>query len=89
MLTTISLAVVLPVLVGTLLLVFVRLMRGPHVLDRVVALDYIAVVGVGILAVYAIATDQPAYLDVAVIVALLGFLGTVGFAFYVERRKRA
>ncbi|MEZ4657464.1 MAG: monovalent cation/H+ antiporter complex subunit F [Caldilineaceae bacterium] len=88
-LTTVALNVALPLLVGALLLVFVRLVRGPHVLDRVVALDYIAIVGVGILAIYAVATGQTAYLDVAVIVALLGFLGTVGFAYYVERRTNA
>ena len=85
-LTTIALTIILPLLIGALILAFVRLARGPHVLDRVIALDYMAVVGVGILGVYAIATDQAAYLDVAVIVALLSFLGTVGFAFYVERR---
>lgn len=84
-LTTLLLIGVLPLLVGALLLVLVRLVRGPNVLDRVVALDYMAVVGVGLLGVYAIATGQTAYLDVAMIVALLGFLGTVGFAYYVER----
>lgn len=85
--STVALTIVLPLLVGALLLVFVRLLQGPHVLDRVIALDYMAVVSVGILAMYAMATDQTAYLDVAIMVALLGFLGTVGFAFYVERRK--
>lgn len=84
-LTTLLLTGVLPLLVGALLLVLVRLVRGPNVLDRVVALDYMAVVSVGLLGVYAIATGQTAYLDVAMIVALLGFLGTVGFAYYVER----
>jgi multicomponent Na+:H+ antiporter subunit F len=84
-LTTLLLVGVLPLLVGALLLVLVRLVRGPTVLDRVVALDYMAVVTVGLLGVYAIATGQTAYLDVAMIIALLGFLGTVGFAYYVER----
>lgn len=84
-LTTLLLTGVLPLLIGALLLVLVRLVRGPNVLDRVVALDYMAVVAVGLLGVYAIATGQTAYLDVAMIVALLGFLGTVGFAYYVER----
>ena len=82
-----SLSVALPLMVGALLLVFVRLVRGPHVLDRVLALDYMAIVVVGLLAVYAIATGQAAYLDVAAVVALLGFLGTIGFAYYVERRS--
>ena len=77
--------VVMPLLVGTLILVAVRLIRGPHVLDRVMSHDYMTVVVTGILGVYAVAKNQAAYLDVAVIVALLGFLGTVGFAYYIER----
>lgn len=78
---------VLPVLVGALLLAGFRLLRGPHILDRVIALDYMTVVVVGILGLLAMTTDQAAYLDIAMVVALLSFLGTVGFAFYVEQRQ--
>ncbi|MBV7339205.1 cation:proton antiporter [Chloroflexi bacterium TSY] len=77
----------LSLLVGSVLLVAFRVARGPHLLDRVVALDFMAVVAVGMLGVYAIATDQPAYLDVAAVIALLSFLSTVGFAYYVERQR--
>jgi multicomponent Na+:H+ antiporter subunit F len=80
--------VVLPLLVGAVFLSAVRLAKGPHLLDRVIALDFATVVVVGILGVYAIATDQPVYLDVAVVVALLSFLGTIGFAYYIEQRNR-
>jgi multicomponent Na+:H+ antiporter subunit F len=40
---------------------------------------------VGIIAVYAVATDQPLYLDVAIALALIGFLGTVAFAYFIEK----
>lgn len=76
----------LPALCFCLLLAIIRLVRGPHILDRVLALDFMIVTGVGMLGFYAVATDQPAYLDVAVVVALLSFLGTIGFAYYVELR---
>ena len=47
-------------LVGlAMFLAFVRLVRGPTLPDRVVALDLMGVLAVGMLAVYAVATDQP------------------------------
>lgn len=71
-----------------MLLTFVRLVRGPTLPDRVVALDLMGVLAVGILAAYAVATDQPGLLDPAAVLALVGFLGTVAFARYLERRGR-
>ena len=88
-LATLILTVILPLLIGASLLVAIRLVRGPHILDRVLALDFMTVVAVGILGLYAIATDQAAYLDVAMVVALLSFLGTIGFAYYVEQRAKS
>jgi multicomponent Na+:H+ antiporter subunit F len=67
-------------------LAFIRLVRGPGLPDRVVALDLIFTIGIGIIAVYAISTNQPAFLDVAIIAALIAFLGTIAFAYYLERR---
>jgi len=71
-----------------LFLAFVRLVRGPTLPDRVVALDLIGVLAVGMISAYAVATDQPALLDPATVLALVGFLGTVAFAGYLERRGR-
>lgn len=78
--------VIMPVLALAVAMVFVRLVRGPSLPDRVVALDLMNTLGIGIIAVYAIATDQPAILDVAIALALITFLGTVAFAYYIERR---
>ncbi len=72
----------------TMVLAFIRLARGPSLPDRGVALDLIAVTAVAITSVYAIATDQEGLLDVAIVVALISFLGTVAFAQYIERRSR-
>ncbi|MEW6299668.1 MAG: cation:proton antiporter [Thermodesulfobacteriota bacterium] len=77
---------ILPLLSVAIVLAFVRLVRGPSLPDRVAALDLIATLGVGMMAVYAIATDQPVFLDVAIVLALISFLGTVAFAYYLERR---
>ena len=68
---------------------FYRLLLGPTLPDRVVALDLIAAITVGFIAVYAIDTGQRVFLDAAIVVALITFLGTVAFAQYLERRARS
>jgi len=40
----------------------------------------------GVIATYAIVNDDPIFLDVAIVLALVSFLGTIAFAYYVERR---
>ena len=58
----------------------VRLIRGPSLSDRVVALDLISILLVAFLVVFAFASSVQAYLDAALALALVGFLGTVAFA---------
>ncbi len=71
-----------------LFLAFIRLVQGPTLPDRVVALDLMGVLAVGVLAAYAVATDQPGLMDPAAVLALVAFLSTVAFARYLERRGR-
>lgn len=81
-----ALYVILPMLALAVVIVFARLVRGPSLPDRVVAIDLMNTLGIGIIASYAIATGQAAFLDVAIAMALISFLGTVAFAYYIERR---
>lgn len=69
----------------SLVVSFVRLYRGPDVPNRTVAFDTIAVHAVGVLALFAVLIDAPALLDVAIVTAVLGFLGTTMLARYLER----
>jgi multicomponent Na+:H+ antiporter subunit F len=71
----------------TVLLAVVRLVQGPSVADRVAALDLLSAVAVGVMAAWAVAADDAVYLDVALLVALLAFLGTVAFAAYAEEER--
>lgn len=68
------------------LLTLCRLVRGPSVPDRIVALDVLLQLVVAGIAVGAAATGDGIFLDVLVAVALLGFVGTVTVARFVERR---
>ena len=66
--------------------VLYRLLRGPSVPDRIVALDVLVQIVVAGIAVAAAATGDGTYLAVLVAVALLAFVGTVTVARFVERR---
>ena len=79
--------IVLPMLFVGVVLAVIRLLAGPTLPSRVVALDMMAVLGIGIITVYAIVSEQPVLIDVAAVLALVSFLGTVAFAAYVERRS--
>jgi multicomponent Na+:H+ antiporter subunit F len=71
-----------------LIVTFVRLVLGPSLPDRIVALELTATLVLGVIAVYAIGTDEPALIDVAIALALVVFLGAVALARYAERAMR-
>ena len=83
-----------PVFIGltmgglSLLLVLMRLLIGPTLADRVVALDMISYLAIGLIALWTIASGVPAYLDAALVLALIAFLATVAFAQFLERPNR-
>jgi multicomponent Na+:H+ antiporter subunit F len=65
---------------------FVRLLKGPSLPDRIVALDMMTVLIVSFCGLYAMLSDDTAFVDVAIVLALVGFLATVALARFVERR---
>lgn len=62
-----------------------RIIRGPSMPDRVVALDMIGVNLISLVAVFSVFLRTHAYLEVILIVGILAFISTVGLARYVER----
>lgn len=68
-----------------LVLCFVRLYLGPTTPNRAIAFDLIAVIAVGLLILAAMRFEQTVLLDVAIVTAVLGFLGTVMLAHYLEQ----
>ena len=63
-----------------------RLLIGPSVADRIVALDGLLLIVVSTLAVDAARTGRSTLIDAIVVVGLLGFVGTAIAARFVERR---
>ncbi len=72
----------------SILVIFLRLVIGPSIEDRIVALDLLSANAIAFIAVYSIQKNTTTFLDVGIIVALLAFLGTVAFAYYLGRRGK-
>ena len=81
---------VAPIALGALsvsaILCVARLVRPGSLADRIVALDLLLVVIVSGIAIHAAWTGRGTYLDVLVVAALLGFIGTVTVGRFIERR---
>lgn len=69
----------------TVVLAFIRLVKGPSMPDRVVALDMMTVAIVAFCGLAAVRYQTTAFLDVALVLALVGFLATVALARFAER----
>jgi multicomponent Na+:H+ antiporter subunit F len=79
--------VTLTMLAIAALLALLRLLKGPTLPDRVVAIDLAGVLIAGLIVVEAAVTGERAFLDVAIVIALISFVGTVAYARYVEREE--
>lgn len=79
--------VILPMLCLAVVLVAYRFFKGPSIVDRVIALDLLITIGIGIITIYSIQTKQSTFLDDAMILALIAFLGTVAFSYYLEKKE--
>jgi multicomponent Na+:H+ antiporter subunit F len=85
MLETAAFWIVLPILSLALALAFIRLVLGPTLPDRIIALETIAVISVGMIVVYAIATGEGVLIDLASVWSIVSFLSIIAFAYYIER----
>lgn len=66
---------------------FYRIAWGPSLADRVVSLDMMTISVMAFCGLYAIFSDSTAFIDVAIVVALIGFLATVALARFAERQE--
>ncbi|MER2534988.1 MAG: cation:proton antiporter [Rhizobiaceae bacterium] len=78
----------LAVLSLAFLLTVLRVVKGPTLPDRVLALDMLVAVAIGFIAVIGMKTGFTFYVDIAIALALVGFLATIAFARFVLARGR-
>lgn len=76
------------VLVFGILLALWRMVKGPHLADRVLAGDTMAMLVAGLVIVLAVKYDSALFFDAALVVAILGFVSTVAFAQYIGAKKK-
>jgi multicomponent Na+:H+ antiporter subunit F len=70
------------------LLTVLRVVKGPTLPDRVLALDMLVAIAIGFIAVIGMKTGFTFYVDIAIALALVGFLATIAFARFVLARGR-
>jgi multicomponent Na+:H+ antiporter subunit F len=68
------------------LLALVRFVKGPSAVDRVIAFDVLTVVSITFIVLAALIEERGIYLDVALVYALLSFLGVIAISRYLEGR---
>jgi multicomponent Na+:H+ antiporter subunit F len=81
------LLVILGLMSFSMFLSSIRLVKGPTLADRVVALDLLAITGIALMSTAAILYDLESLLDVAILIGLVGFIGTAAFAMYIEKER--
>jgi multicomponent Na+:H+ antiporter subunit F len=83
----VALAIAVLFLVAGLLAAAWRLLAGPTLADRVVALDMVSTLLVVFLVLFRLVSGVNAYIYAAIGLALIAFLGTVAFAQYIDRSR--
>lgn len=74
-------------LIALMALCLLRVVLGPTVADRVVAIDIMGIIVVGICVVLAVMTGKSFLIDIGIAWIILSFIGTLTMAKYLERRK--
>lgn len=68
-------------------LAFARLLKGPSVSDRIVAMDLIASVTMAFILAYSILVQKAIYFDIVIVISLVSFIGTVAVSTYLKQKK--
>lgn len=62
-----------------------RFIKAPSLSDRIVAFDVVSIMSISLLVILSLYFDRVIYLDIALIIGLIGFLGTTIFGRYIEK----
>ncbi|CAM4250954.1 Na(+)/H(+) antiporter subunit F1 [Lacicoccus alkaliphilus] len=69
----------------SLILVLIRTIIGPSTSDRILALDTLGMMLIGIIGLVMMLQETVVYADIALVVAIIGFVGTIAMAKFLER----
>ena len=83
---SIALIITFLILALSFVVIVARIVRGPTLPDRILALDLLVAVAIGYIAAFGISTTYTIYVDIAIALGLVGFLSTIALARFVLRR---
>ena len=69
----------------SVLVALIRFVKGPEKVDRIVALDVISIIGIGFILLLAILMKRVIYIDIAIVYAILGFIGVIVVSRFLKR----
>lgn len=70
---------------ASVLIVLARAVLGPTTSDRILALDTLGMMLIGIIGLVMMLQETIVYDDIALVVAIIGFVGTIAMAKFIER----
>lgn len=66
----------------------IRFLYGPGFIDRLISFDLMTANLIGVIGIYAMISDKPLLLDIALVLSLIGFFSVVAFTFYIKNRRK-
>ncbi len=83
-----SLYIAIVILSFCSVLAMIRFIKGPTLPDRVTAFDLFAAIVISIIAIYSVISGNTAFMDVAILLSLIAFLGSMSFAYFLFRSTK-
>ena len=74
-------------LLAALVLALIRLIRGPETGSMIIAMDLIASIVMGYILLYSVMVDKVLYFDIAIVISLISFMGTVAISIYLKQNR--
>ena len=74
-------------LLTALVLALIRLIRGPETGSMIIAMDLIASIVMGYILLYSVVVNKVLYFDIAIVISLISFMGTVAISIYLKQKR--
>jgi multicomponent Na+:H+ antiporter subunit F len=74
-------------LLAALAISLLRLVIGPSINDRIAAMDLIASLTMGFILLYSALVNKALYFDIAIVISLISFIGTVAISTYLKKKR--
>lgn len=81
--------IILPIIALAVMLIGYRFIKGPTIGDRILCVDMLFTLGSAFIALYSIRVNNPIFLDIALMFALIAFLSTIAFSYYLVHKEKS